>query len=77
MDLFLLAVCQVQLGIVLDPVAPSARGELDFDKLLSAYRRGCEVTIDFNDGWDYWAVMSEPVAALRTQYGIRPKAEFA
>lgn len=70
LDIILLALVQAQLGIVLDPVAPASTGMLNFDLLMSAYRRGCECSVDFSDGWDYWAVMDQTVESLRGEYGI-------
>lgn len=70
LDVILLALCQVQLGMVIDPVAPALRGELDFDKLLAAYRRGSQIAIDFSDSWDYWAVFDRPIDELRARYEL-------
>lgn len=74
-EVILLALVQVQLGLVLDPVAPAKTGELDFDLLLRAFRRGTHATIDFTGGaWDFRSDLAEPVDALRERYGVVPAA---
>ena len=72
LESILLAFVQAQLGIVLDPVAPSAVGGLNFDRLARGFVRGTKATIDFGDGWDYWPDLGRPLDEVRARYGVEP-----
>jgi hypothetical protein len=59
------------LGIELNPVAGSHTGSFDPEKFWVAWDRGSMVTTDvFGATWDFWAVVSEDLEALRRRYGI-------
>lgn len=61
------------LGIQLNAVAKSATGALDPEAFWLAWDRGAAVTVDtFAPGWDFWAVVAEPLADLRRRYAIPP-----
>ena len=73
-EVMLLAFVQVQLGIVLDPVAPAAVGAMDFDRMLAAYARGTQATMDFTGGdWDYKADLDKTVEEVRALYNVVPR----
>ncbi len=46
------------------------RGHFHPDDVLHGYERGLRCKVDLISDWDYWAVMAEPVEALRALYGI-------
>lgn len=61
------------LGIQLNAVAKSATGALDPEAFWLAWERGARITTDtFAPSWDFWAVVDEPLDALRRRYGIPP-----
>lgn len=73
--LFLLfAILQFHLGVQMTPVAAPQRGLLDVREVLWAVERGAACRVDLSDRWDHWAVVAEPVEALRERYGIPPRA---
>ena len=39
-------------------------------RAVRAHQRGARCRLDLTDGWDYWAVVDQPVAALAREYGI-------
>ncbi len=61
------------MGIMLDVQLdiPPAKGHLDPHRMMVGLERGMNMTTDLMDGWDYWAVMPEPIEELRARYGIR------
>lgn len=67
---------QAQHGLRMTPFAEEARGFLSrpgfADELVRSFSRGTRMTLDLTSGWDFWAVMDQPVAALRARYGIAP-----
>ncbi|MCY0994216.1 TerB family tellurite resistance protein [Nannocystis sp. ILAH1] len=73
---FAFVLSQFQLGLQTAPNIPPARLQMDPARLLVAVRRGAAMTIDINDGWDYWEVIEEPVEALRERYHILPESAF-
>jgi len=40
------------------------------EDVVRAFARGSQMNIDLTDGWDYWAVLDQPVDELRRRYGI-------
>ncbi|MFO0554636.1 MAG: TerB family tellurite resistance protein [Polyangiaceae bacterium] len=68
----LFGIAEFHLGLAMSPVAASARGKLDPERMFRALARGAACKIDPTDGWDFWAVVNEPLAALRERYGITP-----
>jgi ubiquinone biosynthesis protein Coq4 len=74
---FMFVLSQFQLGLPTAPGVPPERMKLDPMRMLIAYRRGAGMTIDINEGWDFWAVIEEPVEALRERYHILPESHFA
>jgi len=68
-----------QHGMRLTAFADAARGFYNdrpgaIDKVVQAFARGARLTVDLGDHWDFWAVMDRPVAELRREYGIPPRA---
>ncbi|MCT0213982.1 hypothetical protein KQ306_04115 [Synechococcus sp. CS-1324] len=63
------AIISWQLGIPLNAVARSARGELDPVAFWRAWARGEAMPIDlFAPGWDFWEWVDRPLAQLRTAW---------
>jgi len=66
----------VQHGMRLTPFAGAYEGYLSNPSLLTrmveAFARGTCVSEDLMGDWDFWAVMDQPVEALRSRYGIPP-----
>ena len=46
------------------------RGHFHPEEVLKGYERGLGCSVDLIADWDYWAVMDQPLAALRDRYGI-------
>lgn len=67
---------QFHLGIRMTPITKARTGFFDPELALIAIRRGAAMTVDLNNGWDYWPVMAEPVEALRKRYNILPMEAF-
>lgn len=68
----LFAMLQFHMGKKLTPGAPALRGLFEPHRQLVALRRGAACTMDPTDGWDFWPVISRPLAGLRAEYGITP-----
>jgi hypothetical protein len=61
------------LGIVLNPLAGSAKGAFDGEKFWRAWERGRQTTLDtFGPDWDFWGLVETPLAQIRTSYQIAP-----
>ncbi len=67
---------QFHVGIRLTPITASRTGFFDPLKAMIAIRRGAAMTVDLNNGWDYWPVMGEQVEELRRRYNILPAEAF-
>jgi tellurite resistance protein len=67
---------QFHVGIRMTPITKARTGFFEPAKALTAIRRGAAMTVDLNDGWDYWPVMGEQVEDLRRRYNILPSEAF-
>jgi len=67
---------QFHVGIRMTPITKARMGKFDPLKAMIAIRRGAAMTVDLNDGWDYWPVMGEQVVELRRRYNILPAETF-
>ncbi|WP_413933589.1 hypothetical protein [Nitrospira sp. BLG_1] len=67
---------QFHVGIRMTPITKARMGKFDPLKAMIAIRRGAAMTVDLNDGWDYWPVMGEQVVELRRRYNILPAEAF-
>lgn len=67
---------QFHLGIRMTPITKARTGFFDPELALIAMRRGAAMTVNLNDGWDYWPVMRESLETLRTRYNILPMSAF-
>jgi hypothetical protein len=68
---------QAEHGMKLTAFADATRGYFAehpgyAEEIVRAFARGAKMNIDLTDGWDFWAVMDQPVEALRARYGIPP-----
>ncbi|MCB9791363.1 MAG: hypothetical protein H6741_01435 [Alphaproteobacteria bacterium] len=72
LSILLFVLCQFDLGVQTAPVADPEIGLLKPDLFLAALARGARCTVDLIGDWDYWAVVDQPVQALRERYGITP-----
>ncbi|MEZ4383928.1 MAG: TerB family tellurite resistance protein [Nannocystaceae bacterium] len=77
LDMLMFVLPQFQLGIEIAPGVAPEYDYLDPARLLRAVRRGAAMNINLNEGWDYFDVVGEPVAALRERYNILPEERFA
>ena len=68
---------QFHVGIRLTPITGARTGFFDPVKSMIAIRRGAAMTVDLNNGWDYWPVMGEQVEELRRRYNILPVEAFS
>jgi hypothetical protein len=61
------------LGIRINDVAGDFKGALDPEKFWVAWTRGSSVCVDvFDQTWDFWSTVEEPVADLRARYEVPP-----
>lgn len=61
------------LGVVLNPLAGSAKGAFDGEKFWRAWERGRMTTLDtFGPDWDFWGMIHTPLDEIRTRYGVIP-----
>jgi tellurite resistance protein len=67
---------QFHVGIRVTPITSARTGFFDPVKAMVAIRRGAAMTVDLNNGWDYWPVMREQVDDLRKRYNILPIEAF-
>lgn len=67
---------QFHVGIRMTPITKARTGMFDPLKAMIAIRRGAAMSVDLNDGWDYWPVMNEQVEELRRRYNILPIEAF-
>jgi hypothetical protein len=66
-------ILQFHHGVKTTPVAPSDRGQFDPEKVLWAIHRGAKCPVDMTHQWDYWPLMSLPLAEARAKCGLLPK----
>lgn len=74
MTFVLLGLFQLHLGIATMPGQPVDTGALDMGACMEALQRGAAMSLDLSGPWDYWAVIDRPLAELRLEYGIPPRA---
>jgi uncharacterized tellurite resistance protein B-like protein len=67
---------QFHVGVRLTPITGAKTGFFDPVKAMVAIRRGAAMTVDLNNGWDYWPVMGEQVDDLRRRYNILPMEAY-
>jgi hypothetical protein len=67
---------QFHIGIRMTPITEARTGCFDPAKAMIAIRRGAAMTVDLNNGWDYWPVMRDQVEDLRKRYNILPIESF-
>lgn len=67
---------QFHVGIRMTPITEARTGFFDPAKAMIAIRRGAAMTVDLNNGWDYWPVMRDQVDDLRKRYNILPVESF-
>ena len=67
---------QFHVGVRLTPITEARTGFFDPVKAMIAIRRGAAMTVDLNNGWEYWPVMGEQVDELRKRYNILPIEAF-
>lgn len=67
-------ILQFHLGLKLTPVAAGETGYFDTKLVLEVAARGAACKVDFSNGFDFWAHVEEPVAALRERWGVTPLA---
>jgi hypothetical protein len=72
----LFVVLNMEKGVKMTPLAPGAThmfGEPGMaERIVNAWKRGTEVTIDLVTDWDYWNDMAAPLAEIRKRYHVAP-----
>jgi tellurite resistance protein len=59
---------ELEVGVGTSPVA---KGVFDGERAATAWERGAALRVDLSSpSWDYWALMSEPLGALRHSIGL-------
>lgn len=76
-SLLVFILLNAQHGLRMSAFAEPARGFVSespdvVDEMVRAFARGTKMNIDLTDHWDFWAVMDQPVDALRERYNILP-----
>lgn len=72
----LFVLLQFHVGVRMTPITHARTGFFNPEKAMIAVRRGAAMTVDLNNGWDYWPVMGEQVEELRRRYNILPIEAF-
>lgn len=67
-------IAHIQLGVRVTDFAPTPEEGIDVDAVVQAFQRGSQLNTDLTEGWDAWAVIDQPVEALRARYNIAPRA---
>jgi hypothetical protein len=75
-DVRLFCAAAIPCGHPITPITAARTGFFDPVKAMIAIRRGAAMTVDLNNGWDYWPVMGEQVEELRRRYNILPAEAF-
>jgi hypothetical protein len=71
--LFLLfGILQFHIGIRLTPIAESAEGLFDVDRILRAVSRGAACKLDLSDHFAIWKWKDMPLQTMRAELGIPP-----
>lgn len=65
---------QFHLGIKVSPYSPPMKGLFDPELVLAALARGAATKIDLSQGWDPWPHFPRPIADVRAELGIPPRA---
>lgn len=63
---------QFHLGVRISPIAESATGFFDAEKVLRAVERGAAMNTDLTADWDPWTVMAKPLEQARAELGVPP-----
>jgi hypothetical protein len=73
----LLGIINFHLGIKITPVAEGETGHFDVEKVMTALARGAACKVDLSDSaqFDFWALAQQPLAQLRTDFGVPPLPE--
>jgi hypothetical protein len=59
------------MGIILNPLAGSAKGAFDGEKFWRAWERGRMTTLDtFGPDWDFWGLAETPLDTIRSDYQV-------
>lgn len=72
----LFVLLQFHVGVRMTPITEARTGFFNPEKAMIAVRCGAAMTVDLNNGWDYWPVMGEQVEELRRRYNILPVDAF-
>ena len=66
-------VLQFHHGIRIAPGSPPATGNFHAEKVLWAIHRGAHCNVDMTHQWDYWPLMSLPLAEARARCDLIPQ----
>jgi hypothetical protein len=73
-SLVVFVMLQFHCGVRVTPIAPSEQGLFDPRLVLEAVRRSAFMTIDPSvRAWDYWQDFDQPLALIRSRYGVAPR----
>jgi hypothetical protein len=59
-------------GVKVTPAAPPALDHYDPQRVLWAIHRGARCRVDMTHQWNFWPLMSLPLAQARAQCGLLP-----
>jgi hypothetical protein len=78
MSFLLFLLVQFQVGVRVTYLAPEDVGYFDtpgrLEKVFKAYDRAVGMTQDLTAGWNYWSMMSMPLAEVRERFHVLPPA---
>jgi len=59
------------------PATGAVTGNFQPDKVLWAIHRGAQCNVDLTHQWNFWPLMTLPLAEARARIGLLPKLEVA
>jgi hypothetical protein len=68
---------QFHQGIRITPTTAAQVGHFDPELVLWAIHRGAQCAVDMTQQWNYWPLMSLPLAEARARCGLLPKLSAA
>lgn len=68
-----MVILQFHQGVKVTPASAPFTGLFEPDKVLWAIHRGAMVNVDLTHQWDYWPLMTLPLADARARIGLLPK----
>ncbi|HTP71398.1 MAG TPA: hypothetical protein VML58_04195 [Burkholderiaceae bacterium] len=68
-----MVVLQFHQGVRVTPATGAVTGNFQPDQVLWAIHRGAQVNVDLTHQWNFWPLMTLPLAEARARIGLLPK----